>query len=109
MDVALYEHLQLAGVSLNNAYLSIPPKIAFLINTKTELENLPVPLDYYHFKTDELLNQGVQKVIWVFTANEKIMEAEAGKDWITSGWTRTVALPENVGFNLANLMAENLL
>jgi hypothetical protein len=68
-----------------------------------------VPLDYYHLKTDELLSQGVQKVIWVFTANEKIMEAEAGKDWITSGWTRTVALPENVGLNLANLMAENLL
>ncbi len=68
-----------------------------------------MPLDYYHRKTDELLNQGVQKVIWVFTANEKIMEAEAGKDWITSGWKRTVTLPGNIGLNLANLMDENLL
>jgi hypothetical protein len=61
----------------------------------------------YHLKTDKLLDQGVQKVIWVFTGNEKIMEAEAGKHWITSGWTRTLPLPENVGLNLANLMAEN--
>lgn len=51
----------------------------------------------------------MQKVIWVFTANEKIMEAEAGKDWITSGWTREIALPANVTLNLANLMTENLL
>ncbi len=109
LDIAIYGRAQLEGIPVEAKYLSIPPQIVIEVDTKAELENLPVPLDYYHLKTDELLSQGVQKVIWVFTANEKIMEAEAGKDWITSGWTRTVALPENVGLNLANLMAENLL
>jgi Uma2 family endonuclease len=109
LDIAIYDRAQLKGIPRQDKYLSIPPQVVIEVDTKAELENLPVPLDYYHLKTDELLSQGVQKVIWVFTANEKIMEAEAGKDWITSGWTRTVALPENVGLNLANLMAENLL
>ncbi|CAA9236872.1 MAG: hypothetical protein AVDCRST_MAG56-1243 [uncultured Cytophagales bacterium] len=109
LDIAIYDRAQLKGIPVEAKYLSIPPKIVIEVDTKAELEDLPVPLDYYHLKTDELLSQGVQKVIWVFTANEKIMEAEAGKDWITSGWTRSIALPENVTLNLANLMAGNLL
>jgi len=109
LDIAIYDRAQLKGVPRQDKYLSIPPQVVIEVDTKAELEDLPVPLDYYHRKTDELLNQGVQKVIWVFTANEKIMEAEAGKDWITSGWTRSIALPENLTLNLANLMAGNLL
>ena len=109
LDIAIYDRAQLKGVPRQDKYLSIPPQVVIEVDTKAELEDLPVPLDYYHLKTDELLSQGVQKVIWVFTANEKIMEAEAGKDWITSGWTRSIALPENVTLNLANLMAGNLL
>jgi len=80
LGIAIYHRDQLKGVPLEDKYLAIPPKVVIEVDTKAEVEEMPVPLNYYHQKTDELLNGGVEKVIWVFTAHEKIMEAAAEKD-----------------------------
>lgn len=108
LDIAIYEKAQLKGVPLEDKYLSIPPRLVIEVDTKAELTGMPIPQDYYHLKTDELLGQGVEKVIWVFTANQKIMVAEAGKDWITSGWSREVRITGDISLILANLVAENM-
>ncbi len=109
LDIAVYEKARLKGVPMEDKYLSIPPRLVIEVDTKAELTEMPIPQNYYHLKTDELLGQGVEKVIWVFTANQKIMVAESGKDWITSGWTREILITADISLILLNLVAENQL
>ncbi len=109
LDIAVYEKARLKGVPMEDKYLSIPPRLVIEVDTKAELTEMPSPQNYYHLKTDELLGQGVEKVIWVFTANQKIMVAESGKDWITSGWTREILITADISLILLNLVAENQL
>ncbi len=103
-DIAIYEKAQLKGVPLQDHYLAVPPKVVIEVDTKADLEDVAVTMNYYHQKTDELLNAGVEKVIWVFTANEKIMEAGKDQHWITSSWNREISvlstLTESVRFGV---------
>ena len=66
-DIAIIETKKLEKVEKTNKYLSIPPKIIIEIDTKAELEETKDSFGYFHKKTDDLLEFGVEKVIWIFT------------------------------------------
>ncbi len=56
-------------------------------------------------KVQDLLNAGVQKVIWYTTQDKRVLIAERGKqDWIISTWDRTIAITEKVSLNLSELL-----
>jgi hypothetical protein len=63
-------------------------------------------MDYIFEKIDDLHNFGVQKVIWVFTKNKKVMVAEAGKPWLTLDWATDVEVVEGLVINLADIVAK---
>ncbi len=103
-DIAIYTKDKLANQKPTNKYLEIPPDIVLEIDTKAELSELQDPFSYYHKKTDELLNFGVQKVIWIFTDSQKIMVSEKNKPWLTVNWTDEVEIIQNLTVNIQDLL-----
>ena len=63
-------------------------------------------VNYYNRKTQQLLDFGVKKVIWIFTGEQKIMVAEADQDWITSNWDKTIAIMDNIAINIQEIIDE---
>lgn len=93
-------------VLLNDKYLEVPPQFVFEIDTKAELLDLDPSSNYYYEKTDELLDFGVEKVVWIFTGSKKIMLASKDQDWVTRDWHQDVSLSENLNINIAELLSD---
>jgi len=74
------------------------------IDTKAELEEVKDSFGYFHKKTDELLNFGVEKVIWIFTDSEKVMISEKNKDWQILNWSKEIEIIEDLKINLESLI-----
>jgi Uma2 family endonuclease len=102
-DIAIYKKDDLTKIKLKDKYLEIPPKIAIEIDTKAELENIS-SMDYISQKTDDLLNFGVEKVIWIFTGIEKIMLAEKNKTWFIQSWNTEIEILDSISFNIQILI-----
>ena len=66
LDIAIYRKKDLQDVRLENKYLKVPPEVAIEIDTKADIEQFTSAMDYVFEKTDDLLNFGVKKVIWIF-------------------------------------------
>jgi Uma2 family endonuclease len=105
-DIAIYEKTALQTVEDEEKYLDIPPKIAFEIDLKADLENI-LPENYYQKKTQQLLDFGVEKLIWVSTNPRKVMVATPDAPWIILNWTDTFEIMEDLPLNLAQLMERN--
>jgi Uma2 family endonuclease len=106
-DIVIYEKSALPTIPSNDKYMPILPRIVIEVDTKASFEDFTTPMDYFNQKTDDLLNFGVEKVIWIFTASRKVMEARKGENWIISGWQQEIPLLENISLNLEKLIQEN--
>lgn len=94
--------------NLDNKYLEVPPELVIEIDTKAELQEVNNPLGYYQEKTDELLEFGVGKVLWIFTDTGKIMMAEGGKNWLISNWNENIELVKGLEINLAGIIKKRI-
>lgn len=105
-DIAIYEKAKLKDLALENKYLTIPPKVVIEVDTKASLEHFNTAMDYYYKKTDAFLDFGVEKVVWIFTDARKVMVAEKNQPWLTSNWSDTVEVMENISFTLETLVEQ---
>lgn len=85
-------------------YSKLPPEIVIEIDTKAYIETAASTTSYHNRKTQQLLDFGVQKVIWIFTGDEKVMVAAKGQDWITSNWNKTIEVIENITLNIHEML-----
>ncbi|MCU0445085.1 MAG: Uma2 family endonuclease [Microscillaceae bacterium] len=103
-DIAIFEKAQLADYQYNDKLFSLAPKIVIEVDTKADMEDETTPLDYYFKKTQELLDFGVEKLLWITTESQKIMLAMPNHDWITSDWNTEVEIVPNLKLNVAELI-----
>lgn len=104
-DIAIIEKSQTKKIEDVNKYLEIPPKYVIEVDIKASNDDIEDSTSYYHNKTDELLEFGVECVIWIFTKTEKIMIAKKGKkDWATTSWKDSFNVIEGIEVNLGNLI-----
>ena len=103
-DIAIYERKDLVGYTFTNKYITLPPKIVIEVDIKADTENFDTPIDYYHQKTQDLLDFGVETVIWITTQSQKIMIATNDNAWTTYNWTHEIALLPNCTFSLQDLL-----
>jgi len=103
-DIAIIENEKLKGIKKTAKYLNVPPKIVIEIDTKAELEEVQDSFSYFHKKTDELLEFGVEKVIWIFTDSQKIMVSEKNKNWQILSWSKDIAVIDSININLEKLI-----
>ncbi len=103
-DIGIYLSEKLPVASLTNHYLNIPPQLAIEVDTKASMVSFNNPADYYHKKTQKLLDFGVEMVIWIFSESKKVMSANAGEDWITADWHKEINLLNGVMINLSEIL-----
>lgn len=103
-DLVIYDIKTLRKIPLTNKYLEVAPEIVIEIDTKADLEEIKNPLGYYQEKTDQLLEFGVKKVIWIFTETQKVMLAEQDHDWHITNWKNDIAIMENVTLNILDIV-----
>jgi len=107
-DVGIVEHNKVKKLlkELNNEYIKTPPKIVIEIDTKADLSDFDNSFGYYQKKTKELLDFGVERVIWIYTDTQTVMLAEQGQPWQLQEWTESFEVLENVVLNVSELMEE---
>lgn len=106
LDLAIYDKNKLAdrSVLLSNQYAQMPPQIVFEVDTRADMSAFETPADYYHRKTQQLLDFGVEKVIWVFTGSRKYLFAEPDKKWTIGNWSDEMELLPGLALNLELLL-----
>ena len=91
----------------SNEYMTIIPDIIIEVDIKADVTEMPDPTNYFFRKTQQLLNNGATKVIWIFTASETVMVAESGKAiWEIKSWTQDVEVSHGCTFNIAQIIAK---
>jgi len=106
-DIAIYENASLEEVEDENKILNIPPKYIIEVDIKASKDDIEDSTSYYHKKTDELLEFGVEYVFWIFTSSKKVMIAQKGKkNWQTGSWNDTPISIEGIEINLEALASK---
>jgi len=108
LDLAIYDKRNLSNLSILfvDKYIEVAPEVVIEVDTKAALDDLPDPSSYFQRKTEQLLNNGVKKVIWIYTASQKIMIAEQGKSWSIDKWTKDLEVFQDVRINIEQLLKE---
>ncbi len=102
LDIAIVDREKIK--KLTGKYLKTPPELVIEIDTKADLSKFENPQDYFHRKTQDLLDSGVNKVIWIFTKEKKVWVAEKGKRWLITNWDDEINLLGNIKLNLKELL-----
>ncbi len=105
-DISIYDKRVLTADKFDRHYLKLPPKVFIEVDIEFEVEDQLSEFEYLQRKTENLLNRGTERVIWFFTATQKVMVCENGKDWLMSGWNKTIAVVDDASVNLVDLMRE---
>jgi Uma2 family endonuclease len=105
-DIAIYTREQLKGYKLNDKYMSIAPKIVIEVDLKADTDDFETPINYFYEKTQELLDFGVETVIWVTTKSEKVMVATQNNEWITYNWSKELEFLPNCTTSIAKLLED---
>ncbi len=104
LDIAIFEKEKVKPYLLEDKLIPVAPKVVIEVDTKADLSRYRSFEEYVHEKTQDLLDAGVEKVIWIFTRTKKVMEAERGKDWIIHGWDKDINILEGIKVNISKLL-----
>jgi Uma2 family endonuclease len=91
LDIAIFPQAALSLQTASVGYIDFPPNAVIEVDTKAD-PGVAEQMDYYHTKTQSLLDFGVGEVLWIFTHSRKIMHAKANQPWIIVNWTDEVAI-----------------
>ena len=103
LDIAIFDKEKFG---FTEEYTKIPPRVVIEVDVKADLKGYASVEDYTFEKTRELLDAGVEKVIWIFTKSKRILLAERGKDWIVRDWDKDVEILEGIRINVEKLLKE---
>jgi len=104
LDVSIFDRQKLG--KLTGGYVSIPPEIVIEVDTKADLRKFENPQDYFHMKTQDFLDAGVKKVIWIFSRGKKLWVAEKEKRWFITDWNDTIEVIDGILLNLEELVKD---
>ncbi len=97
LDIAIFEK---GKFKFTGGYTKNPPKVVIEVDTKADLKDYLSLEDYAFEKTQDLMNAGVEKVIWIFTNTKKVMIAEKGEKWIVQDWSEDFEVFEGIRLNI---------
>ena len=103
-DLAIFRKEALKEAPLNNKYLRVPPEVVLEVDTKADLESIPYSYSYFHKKTEQLLEHGARKVIWIYTETKKVMIAEPDTAWRIVNWDSDVEVLDGLTINVAGFV-----
>ena len=93
LDLVVYPRTAISLNTSRNRYLQNPPLMVLEVDTKADAEILK-HMDYYHEKTQRMLDFGVEQVVWLYTSTRKVMVARPNRPWLTVNWTDEIEILE---------------
>lgn len=105
-DIVIYDRTTLSNTMIDTHYLDVPPKIDIEIDVNIDTTDFSEQT-YIYQKTDRLLLWGVEKVIWVLTASQKVIVAEQSKDWLVIDWSKDIEIINGIKFNLSEYLEKS--
>lgn len=105
-DIQLFETDKLSVKEANKHYLTIPPKINIEVDIDADTETFGQE-SYIYQKTEKLLNFGVEKVIWILSANKKVLVATQNENWQVINWHKDIEILDDLSFNIGKYLQEN--
>ncbi len=103
-DLVIIEKRLLPPGNVSNRYADEPARVVIEIDTAIEYGNDRPIEQFVQQKTQQTLDFGTKKVIWIFTATQKVMVATPDADWTISDWSKTIEVLDGVQFNLAEFV-----
>ncbi|HHJ64147.1 MAG TPA: Uma2 family endonuclease [Aquifex aeolicus] len=107
LDVAIFRKGELVKEGIDDRYVKTPPEVVVEVDTKADLRKYGDFMHYMTEKTQDLLNAGVKKVVWITTYDRKIMVAEKGERWFITDWDDTIEVIEGIELNIEKLLKES--
>ncbi|HIQ49309.1 MAG TPA: Uma2 family endonuclease, partial [Aquifex aeolicus] len=104
LDIAIFEKEKVKPYLMQDKFIPVAPKVVIEVDTKADLSRYGGIEEYAHEKTQDLLDAGVEKVIWIFTKTKKVMIAEKGKKWIVQDWKDDFEVIEEIKVNLNEIL-----
>ncbi len=102
-DIMLYHIGQIE--KFTKRYFDVPPLLQVEVDVEIDTENISQNL-YVTRKTQRLLEFGVKKVVWVFTATQSVWVAEPEQDWRIINWNKEIELFEGISMNLGGYLSK---
>ena len=106
LDIAVYLRSKLPAATISKHVVSIAPELIIEIDTSIEFDEITQD-EYVFKKTQRLLDFGTQKLIWGFSATNRIMVAEPNAPRQIYTWNTTLELIDGITFNLEAYCREN--
>ncbi len=106
IDIGIWEKEKVKSQLFEDKMTTIAPKVVIEIDTKADVKKFGSFEEYVNIKIKDLLESGVEKVVWIFTTSKKILVAEKDKDWIITDWNKEISILEGVQINLEKLVNE---
>ena len=103
-DIAIFETEKVKNELYSTKYVKTPPKIVIEIDTKADLSKNNDILHYIDEKNDDLFNFGVEKIVWIFTEEKKLMVCVKNERWFITNWEDTIDLIDDVKLNINKLL-----
>jgi len=77
IDLAIYDREELGDAQIGENYLlDVAPEIWIAIDTLADLSHFKNPYNYYNEKSNDVLELGGRKVIWIFTKTRKVLTSQ---------------------------------
>ncbi len=105
LDIAIFEKDKF---KVTGGYTKTPPKAVIEIDTKADLKDYPSVEDYVFEKTQELLDAGVERLVWILTKPKKVMIAPRGEKWVVQNWNEDFEVFEGIRLNIEELLKEEV-
>jgi hypothetical protein len=102
-DLALYDVRKMTADKIIGKYASIPPEVVIEIDIDVESIEMS-PMDGAFLKTKRMLEFGVKKVIWIFTASQKVLIALPNQNWQTVDWDKDIEITAGLSVNVAQYL-----
>ncbi len=101
LDVAVFRYEDVKDKLESENYIDVPPVLVVEINVRAEVES---EMEYVLKKSEDLLNSGVERVVWIFTRPRKVMVFERGKGGVILDWEDEIPLVEGLRLKLPDLL-----
>ena len=102
-DIILYDAKDAEQYKFDDHYFNVAPKMVIEVDVKIDLEQSNA-LAYLTEKNKTLFDFGVERVVWIFTKDKKILLAEPNQDWILRDWSKDFTLIAGHSINLEQLI-----
>ncbi len=107
-DIAIYREGRLNTGFHSTQYTEVPPDVVIEVDIKIdESEHFQNKDEYFQKKTEQLLAWGVKRVIWVFSATQRVLVADNLQKWEFISWDIPFTVIDDHEINVWELLLKN--